>query len=47
MEKKQQKSGEDEEEDDDEFSTGFNNAYTGNKYNDAKSNTRRPNKRQL
>ena len=47
VEKKQQKSGEDEEEDDDEFSTGFNNAYTGNKYNDAKSNNRRPNKRQL
>ena len=47
VEKKQQKSGEDEEEEDDEFSTGFNNAYTGNKYNDAKSNNRRPNKRQL
>ena len=40
--KKQDKKGEDEEEDD-EFSTGItNDAYTGNKYNDAKRNNRRP-----
>jgi len=40
VEKKQQQSDENEEEDD-EFSTGFNNTYTGNKYNDAKNNRNR------
>ena len=38
VEKKQDKNKGDEEEEEDEFSTGFNNAYTGNKYNDAKRN---------
>ncbi len=38
VEKKQDKNQGDEEEEEDEFSTGFNNAYTGNKYNDAKRN---------
>ena len=35
VEKKQQQDNEEEE--DDEFSTGFNNTYTGDKYNDAKN----------
>ena len=36
VEKKQQQDNEEEE--NDEFSTGFNNTYTGDKYNDAKRN---------
>ena len=44
VEKKQQNNGrEDEEEEDDEFSTGINNSYTGDKYNDAKN--KRPRRR--
>ena len=31
----------DEEDEENEFGTGFNNAYTGNKYNDAKRNSNR------
>ena len=38
VEKKKQQGNEEEEEEEDEFSTGFNNSYTGNKYNDAKNN---------
>lgn len=37
VEKKQDKDGQQDEEEEDEFGTGFNNAYTGNKYNDAKN----------
>ena len=37
VEKKQQNSDSDDEEEEDEFSTGINNSYTGNKYNDAKN----------
>ena len=37
VEKKQDKKQDDEEEED-EFSTGIGDAYTGNKYNDAKRN---------
>ena len=44
IEKKQDKSTGDEDEEDDEFGTGLNNTYTGNKYNDAKRNNRRPNR---
>ena len=40
VEKKQQNNGRDDEEEEDEFSTGINNSYTGNKYNDAKNNKR-------
>ena len=41
IEKKNDKKGDgEEEEEDDEFGTGINNAYTGNKYNDAKNNVR-------
>ena len=40
MEKKQTNNREDDEEEDDEFGTGITPAYTGNKYNDAKSNRR-------
>ena len=36
VEKKKDKSQDDEDEEDDEFDTGFNNTYTGDKYNDAK-----------
>lgn len=36
VEKKKDKNKDDEDEEDDEFDTGFNNTYTGNKYNDAK-----------
>ena len=43
VEKKQQQNNEEEE--DDEFSTGFNNTYTGNKYNDAKNS--RNNRQQI
>ena len=44
FDKKQDKKGNEEDEEDDEFSTGINsNAYTGNKYNDAKN--RRSNRR--
>ena len=39
IEKKQDKPQDEEEED--EFGTGFNNTYTGDKYNDAKKNRRR------
>lgn len=42
VEKKQdQRPGEEGEEEEDEFGTGFNNTYTGDKYNDAKSKRRR------
>ena len=43
VEKKEQGENDDEEEDD-EFSTGFNNTYTGDKYNDSKKrrNNRQP-----
>ena len=34
---KKQKQSSDEEEEDNEFSTGINNTYTGNKYNDARN----------
>lgn len=41
VEKKQSKSRDDEdEEEENEFGTGVTNAYTGNKYNDAKNNRR-------
>ena len=40
VEKKEDKKQGDEDEEDDEFGTGFNNTYTGNKYNDAKNNRR-------
>ncbi len=40
VEKKQNKSNSDEDEEEDEFGTGISNAYTGNKYNDAKNNRR-------
>ena len=40
VEKKQTNNREDDEEEDDEFGTGITPAYTGNKYNDAKSNRR-------
>jgi len=46
VQKKQDNSRTGEEEEDDEFGTGFNNTYTGNKYDDAKTN-RRNNRRQL
>ncbi len=48
IEKKQQQNGEEEEED--EFGTGFNNTYTGDKYNDTKrnrNNNRRNNRQPL
>ena len=45
VEKKQSRDQDDEEEED-EFGTGFNNTYTGNKYNDAKNN-RRQNRQRL
>ena len=44
VEKKQGETN--DEEDEDEFGTGFNNTYTGNKYNDAKTN-RRVNRQRL
>ena len=37
VEKKQNNSQNGEDEEEDEFSTGFNNTYTGNKYNDSKT----------
>ena len=40
VEKKQQRSEGDDDDEDDEFGTGITPAYTGNKYNDAKSNRR-------
>ena len=40
VQKKQDNSRTGEEEEDDEFGTGFNNTYTGNKYDDAKANRR-------
>lgn len=44
LDKKQDKNGNNEDEEEDEFSTGINNnTYTGDKYNDTKSN--RPNRR--
>ena len=45
VEKKQNGASTDEEEEESEFGTGFNNTYTGNKYNDAKNS--RNNRRQL
>ena len=45
VEKKQNGTSTDEEEEESEFGTGFNNTYTGNKYNDAKNS--RNNRRQL
>jgi len=43
VEKKQKNRSRDneDEEEEDEFGTGFNNTYTGDKYNDAKNNRRR------
>lgn len=37
VEKKQDNNGQQDEEEEDEFGTGFNNTYTGNKYNDMKN----------
>ncbi len=44
VEKRQDKSRNNEDEEEDEFGTGINPAYTGNKYNDAKSNRRNLNR---
>ena len=44
IEEKKEQGENDDEEEDDEFSTGFNNTYTGDKYNDSKKrrNNRQP-----